>query len=125
MDSNKQIENKVGGIFNMNINEAINQQQVDEWKAEHGKVFKTSIGDDVIIWRKLRRKEYVHIMSKEATADAAGDKVYARQDLIVEMAALYPENIQDLIQENAGLATCVSDEIILKSGFDLTETEEL
>ena len=109
----------------MEMKEALNQQQVDAWKAEHGKIFKTSVGDDVVIWRKLRRKEYVYIMSKEATAEAAGDKVYARQDLIVATAALYPENVQDLIDDNAGFATCVADEIILKSGFDLSDTEEL
>jgi hypothetical protein len=109
----------------MDMKEAINQQQIDEWKAQYGKIFKTSIGDDIVIWRKLRRKEYVHIMSQEATEGVEGDKVYARQDLIVAAVALFPENIEALIAENAGLATCVADEIILKSGFDLTNTEEL
>ena len=123
--SNKQIEKKLGGIFNMNIKEALNQQQIDAWKEEHGKIFKTSVGDDVVIWRKLRRKEYVTIMSQEATKEFEGDKIYARQDMIVATVALYPEDVETLIAENAGLATCVADEIILKSGFDLTNTEEL
>lgn len=107
------------------MKEALNQQQIDEWKAQYGKIFKTSVGDDVIIWRKLRRKEYVQIMSQDATRDAEGDKIYTRQDLIVATVALYPENIEVLIADNAGFATCVSDEVILKSGFDLANTEEL
>jgi hypothetical protein len=115
----------MGGLSNMDIKEAINQQQIEEWKTKYGKIFKTSVGDDVVIWRKLRRKEYVQIMSREATEGADGDKVYARQDLIVATVALYPENVDVLIAENAGLATCVADEVILKSGFDLTTTEEL
>lgn len=109
----------------MKTENAINQQQIDEWKAEYGKIFRTTVGEDTVVWRKLRRKEYVHIMSNEATQDIEGDKVYARQDLIVAAVTLYPENIEELIAENAGLATCVADEIILKSGFDLMTTEEL
>lgn len=109
----------------MDTKEAINQQQIDEWKAKFGKIYKTSVGDDVVIWRKLRRKEYVYIMSPEATDGAEGDKVYAKQDLIVSAVALFPENIEELITENAGFATCVAEEIIIKSGFDLTNTEEL
>ncbi|WP_312339220.1 hypothetical protein [Anaerospora hongkongensis] len=109
----------------MNTKEALNQEQIEEWKAQYGRIFKTTIGDDVVIWRKLKRREYVHIMSQEATDGIAGDKVYARQDLIVAAVALYPENIKDLIADNAGLATCVADEVILKSGFDITDTQEL
>lgn len=109
----------------MKMEDTINQQQIDEWKAEHGKIFRTTVGENTVIWRKLRRKEYVHIMSNEATQNIEGDKVYARQDLIVATVALFPENIEELIAENAGLATCVADEVILKSGFDLMTTEEL
>lgn len=109
----------------MKTKEALNQQQIDEWKVQYGKVFKTTVGEDAVIWRKLKRREYVHIMSQEATEEVDGDKVYARQDMIVAAVALYPENIQELIADNAGLATCVADEVILKSGFDITETQEL
>ena len=83
----------------MKTENAINQQQIDEWKAEYGKIFRTTVGENTVIWRKLRRKEYVHIMSNEATQDIECDKVYARQDLIVAAVTLYPENIEELVAE--------------------------
>ena len=107
------------------VKEVISQQQIDEWKETYGKIYKSYIGDDTFIFRKLRRKEYVIAMSTEATADAVGDKIYARQDIIAAMATLYPEGIEALISENGGLGTTLSDEIISKSGFDMSITQEL
>ena len=40
----------------MNTNNAINQEQLNDWKKEYGHIYKTTIGDVAIIWRKLRRK---------------------------------------------------------------------
>lgn len=109
----------------MKLDHAISQDQIDAWKAEYGKLYKSTIGDFAFIWRKLRRKEYVDIMSQEKTADVQGDKVFARQALIVKAVTLYPDNLDELLEENAGLATSISDEIIIKSGFVINDTEEI
>ena len=103
---------------------AITQEQINNWRSEFGKVFKTTIGEDTIVWRKLNRREYVNIMTQPIDVEP-GEKAYARQDIIVKTVCLYPENIEDLIEEVAGLSTGVADEIMFKSGFGAPKTEEL
>lgn len=110
-----------------NIKNAINEQQIQEWKNKWGKIYKTTIGEDVIVWRKLKRKEYVEIMSgaDEEDEDFYGAKIYKRQDKIAEKVILYPENAKEMMEDNAGVSTTIADEVLVKSGFDQTETEEL
>ena len=49
----------------------------------------------------------------------------SKQELMVKAAILYPFNVDALIDENAGLATVLSEEILAKSGFALSYTEEI
>ena len=44
---------------------------------------------------------------------------------MVKTAILYPFDVDTLIDENAGLATVLSEEILAKSGFAISYTEEL
>ena len=111
----------------MSKKDTISQQQIAEWKAEFGKVFKSTVGDDVLIWRRLKRKEYVTVMDdnfggKDLTEFA---QIYARQEAIIKMVTLWPENVQELVEGTAGLATTLSDEIVLRSGFQAPVIEEL
>lgn len=102
----------------------LNEESIKEWKNQHGKIFRTIIGDEVFIWRKLKRKEYVSIMSSASEIDN-NVRVYERQELIVSNATIFPYNIKEIIESDAGIATCLADEIILKSGFEVISTEEL
>ena len=102
------------------------ETQITAWKAEHGKIYKSIIDGTDYIWRKLKRKEYVALMadSSEESADPEM-KVYDRQETITKLVVLYPENIEELIVENAGLATIIADEVIARSGFNIEATQEL
>jgi hypothetical protein len=64
-------------------------------------------------------------MLDKAEDDQITGKIYERQEKITATVILYPENIGELIADNAGLATTISDEVILKSGFELETTEEI
>lgn len=101
------------------------QARVQAWKAEHGKVFKTVIDGEDYIWRKLKRKEYVALMSVKSEEEDLDARIYERQEEIAKLVTLYPENIAELVEENAGLATTIADEVIARSGFGITETQEL
>lgn len=106
----------------------LNDKQIQAWKKQWGKIYKTTIGDEVFIWRKLKRKEYVQIMSEAETDEAEeqlGSRIYQRQEKITKLVVLYPADIDQRVEEDAGLATSISDEVILKSGFDVATTEEL
>ena len=49
----------------------------------------------------------------------------AKQESMVKTVVLFPDNIEELIEEKAGIATVLSDEILDKSGFYLSETESV
>lgn len=95
---------------------------IDQWKAIHKRIFKNEIHGETIIWRRLKRGEYKEILKAETEED---DRILAKQELMVKAAVLYPFDVDSLIDENAGLATVLSEEILAKSGFALSYTEEL
>lgn len=101
----------------------LSEAQLEEWKQEFHHIYKSTIGDTSIIWRKLRRKEYVEAMTQEV--DNPATKIFDRQDLICKTCILFPEDVDDLIDQNGGLSGTIADEILMKSGFDISDTEEL
>lgn len=113
----------IWGNFIMKKENVINQEQLAEWKKEFGHIYKTTIGEETVIWRKLRRKEYVEAMTQDI--DNPATKIFARQDYIVKTVTLFPANIEEIIEESGGFSGSIADEILLKSGFDVSETEEL
>jgi hypothetical protein len=102
----------------------LTESMIGEWKAKYGKVFKTTVGGDEYVWRKLKRPEYVAIMNDENTPDGP-NAIYSRQEAITKTVVLFPANITDLVDSDAGLATTIADEVLTKSGFDTSKTEEM
>lgn len=99
--------------------------KITQWKAQYGKLYKSIIDGEIYIWRKLKRKEYTDLMTDRADDDQISGRIYERQEKIATAVVLFPENIDELIAQNAGLATTIADEVILRSGFELASTEEL
>lgn len=120
-------QNEVGGN-KMNEKEikkeVVSDEQIAKWKKEFGKVYKTTVSGEDYVWRTLRRKEYIEIMGQDLDLDIS-EKLYMRQEKMAKKVLLYPTNIEEQIEQSAGLATTLSDEIILKSGFDSNKSEEL
>lgn len=100
--------------------------QIAAWKAEHGKIFKNTVNDEVYVWRRLNRREYVDAMSFTSETNPE-ENLYLRQNLIAMEVTLYPSKhiMAERIQQYAGLAGEISDRSILKSGFEVSKTEEL
>lgn len=114
------------------------QVLIDKAKKKHGRVYKTIIADEVIIWRMLKRNEYKEIMNiliqkEEQVLDENGMPVLdefgnpqiqyiddeeatydLRQEAIAKAVILYPIGIVD---QMAAVADVISTECMLKSGF--------
>ncbi len=114
------------------------QVLIDKAKKKHGRVYKTIIADEVIIWRMLKRNEYKEIMNilvqkEEQILDENGMPVLdefgnpqmqyiddeeatydLRQEEIAKAVILYPAGIVD---QMAAVADIISTECMLKSGF--------
>lgn len=102
---------------------ALTETQINDWKKQYGKIYKSIVGDEVVIFRKIKRNEYMQAMTDIDSEDPM--KVFLRQDMITKMTTLYPNNIDQLIEENGALSTVISNEVLGKSGFDLLSTAQL
>lgn len=118
----------------MNISEdAISKAQIEEWKKEFGHVYKTANGNDAIIYRPVRRSEYTQLMLEtdisdedEEVAEKRIERTDNRRIGICKLSVLYPEDIDTMLENQAGLANILSEEIMAHSGFlPLQESEEL
>jgi len=115
--------------YPMNIDNLVDKKQLDSWKREFGEIYRTDLNDQVYIWHKLRRKDYIEVMSDESlNAIENGDlRVFMRQEKILRKGVLYPsgEELEYLIDNNAGVAGNISDEIMLASGFRPVRSEKI
>lgn len=102
------------------------KDQVQLWKEEHGRIFKSTVDGKDYIWRRIKRKEYSSVMSMK-DGDDIDERIYNRQYAIAKMVILNmeEEELEADLEELAGLATTISDEVLEKSGFNLTGTVEL
>ncbi len=62
---------------------------------------------------------------KDGKKEDEENRIMTKQEMMVKKAVLYPFNVDELIEENAGIATVLSEEILAKSGFAISYTEEL
>ena len=85
-------------------------------------VFITDIADQKVIWRKLKRSEYKEIMTRKYSENE--DLAYfEKQDFVASKVILYPENVEELLEDFAGIADIIATETMVKTGFGLTETK--
>jgi hypothetical protein len=111
----------------------VTQAQINEWKAAFGHVYKTANGDDPIIYRPVRRSEYTKLMmetdltdEEEEIVEKRIERTNKRREGICRISVLYPEDVDTLIESQAGLANLLAEEIMAHSGFlPLKESEEL
>lgn len=94
---------------------------IESWKREYKKIFKNEVEDNILLWRRMKRSEY-----KEILKNTDGD-LFAKQEAIVRQCILYPDinEVNLLIEDNAGFATVMSEEILARSGFAISFTEEM
>ena len=104
-------------------------EDINNWKKDFKKIYKTQIGDNIFIWRKLRRHEYASIKSQtyEDVVTPTMANIMMEEDF-VKTCVLYPfsDEINEIIEDNAGIASSLSDIIMDRSGFTIrTQAQEL
>lgn len=113
------------------------QTIIDKAKKKYGRVYKTIIADEVIIWRLLKRSEFKDVMNKTIykqefeegengevkTVDIIDDEATydMRQEEIAKAVIIYPQGI---VENMAAVADIISTECMLKSGFGETPITE-
>lgn len=107
----------------------IDTKQLEAWKQEYKKIFKTTLTDGtVLIWRRLKRSEYKEFMREFDSVDNQDDRIWGREEAVCRACILYPstEEVDNILEYQAGVATVISDDIFANSGFAVKEkTEEI
>lgn len=111
------------------LNSLIPQQQLDEWKLQYGELYRTVLNNQTFLWHKMRRREYIALMTDTELSDIqnADLRIFVRQERILKTCVLYPDQdtLEKIMDYNAGVASNVSDEIMLASGFRVGKTEKV
>ena len=107
----------------------VDTKQLEAWKQEYKKLFKTTLTDGtVLIWRRLKRSEYKEFMREFDSVDNQDDRIWGREEAVCRACILYPstEEVDNILEYQAGVATVISDDIFANSGFAVKEkTEEI
>lgn len=121
-------ENTVENEFGLTPETELTYDLIAEFKKKYKKIWKTTLSDGTeIIWRRLNRKEYKKIMKDFDDIEDRGERLMEREDAVCRAAVIFPckEVLEDLLQTMAGVSPVISDDIYDKSGFRITEPEEL
>ena len=102
----------------------VDVKQLEAWKQEFKKLYKTTLTDGtVLIWRRLKRSEYKEFMKQFDSVDKQEDRLWGREEAVCEACILYPskEEVKNILEYQAGVATIISDDIFANSGFAVKE----
>ena len=91
-------------------------EKITYWKDKYKKIYRTVIDDTTFIWRRINRAEYSKCAFEKFSTNSKLD-MFEKQYLFCKIGILYPENAIELMDDSAGIAAILSDEIIYKSGF--------
>lgn len=115
--------------LSQSLTNLIPQQQLDEWKLQYGELYRTVLNDQTFLWHKMRRREYIALMTDTELSDIknADVRIFVRQERILKTCVLYPDQdtLEKIMDYNAGVASNISDEIMLASGFRIGKTEKV
>lgn len=101
--------------------------QLEEYKKQFKKVFKTQFVDEVFVWHRLDRKTFSAIITETKGIEDGELRIETREKAFCEAAVLYPsaEVLKQIIADEDVLVTGLSEEILFKSGFVPPKTEQL
>lgn len=92
-------------------------------KKTYKEVFITNVADIQIVWRKIKRSEYKEAMSIKFD-DNEDINFFERQEYMARKVILFPENIDELLEDYAGVSDIIATETMVKTGFGITSTKK-
>ena len=116
------VEKKVEKVEDMVKELSPAENAAIQLKEIYGDVFITTVAGVEVVWRKLKRSEYKEAMSKKF--DENEDiNYFERQDFMAKKVILYPENVDALLEDYAGISDIIATETMIKTGFGITNTK--
>lgn len=99
---------------------SVTQEQINAWKEEYGYVYRTIAGGEEIYFRTLTRDDYIDITTQQVT----NPQGYDHDKEVFKLCVLndYDERI---LRAKGGILAVVVEKIMVHSGFENIEVEEL
>lgn len=98
----------------------VTQEKINEWKEKYTFVYRTQFDKDFYYFRTLTREDY-----KQITEEQTEDPVNYDYESAVVKKCLLSDYSNDSIAKKSGIVTVLSEAIMLRSGFQQVEIEEL
>ena len=117
----KKVAEKMQHDLDMIEREKTVEAIAEDLKKDHKEVFITDMAGLQIVWRKLKRSEYKELMTTEFSENEEL-QFLEKQEFIAKKVILYPYNVEELVEEYAGVAEIIATETMLRTGFGLTNT---
>ena len=98
-------------------------EQISKWKEEFKRVFKVELCDVEYYYTTLKRDVYIALLTKQQV-----DKEFDYEFETIKACLLSPEvseSFKQDIQDKSGLGVVLLEQIMLKSGWQQVESEEL
>lgn len=111
----------------MNEEIQLTDEQLEEWKSQYKRIYRCYLLDGTeIIWRRLNRTEYKQLVHDYQDLEDRDERLWAREEACCRACILYPgkEAVDQILEDNGGIASVLSDEIYEKSGFRLQNVPE-
>lgn len=99
----------------------VTQTVIDAWKKQYGYVYKATLDGKDFYFKTLNRDDYMGIQSKVATMGPTFDSEMA----VVLTCLLEPKLTETELKAKSGLISILNERILLRSGFQAVEDEEL
>lgn len=98
------------------------EEKIQEWKKLHGFVYKITLSGKDYYFRTLTRDDYVEILSAQSMVD---DTKKFDHDLEVSKRCILSEYTEEELIKKAGISTVLTERIMIASGFEVSEVEEV
>jgi hypothetical protein len=98
----------------------VTEEKIKEWKEKYGSVFKTTINGKSYYYHSMDRDTYLNIIARQQVMQEEYDN-----DMEVFKACILSDYNENELLQKAGIVSVISEKIMLVSGFELAETEEL
>lgn len=94
---------------------------IDVWKEKYGFVFKALFDGKEFYFRTLSRDDYMDIQQKITVSNGNFDNELE----VVKVCLLEPKMNENELKNKAGLVSVLSERIMIRSGFQQVDEEEL
>ena len=105
----------------------VTQEQIDAWKEQYGKLFKTAYGPYEFYWHPFTRKTYNETMGETTGIEDENDLLEERRYQSILRNVVYPdqETVKEILSHSYGICENFPNLILEKSGFFRDRTSEL